>query len=142
MAIEASARELPGIVVMTHGPLAEALVASSSMLFGSMRNVFALPLSEGEDPDGYLGRLRAAMEGQTVPPIFLIDVLGGTPFNTLMRYARDHEVYAISGVNMPMLLEAGHARKKLDGASLLAAVAAAGREGMVDLSPMIEEAKA
>jgi mannose/fructose-specific phosphotransferase system component IIA len=126
---------------MTHGPLAEALVASSSMLFGEMKDVVALSLHEGEDPDAYLARLEAAMSRLAPGPLVLFDVLGGTPFNTLMRYARDHEVYAISGANVPMLLEAGHARVKLDGVALLESVEKAGHEGMVNLMEMLKEAR-
>lgn len=126
---------------MTHGPLADALVASSSMLFGEMQEVVALSLREGEEPDAYLARLEEAMAKLPEGPLVMFDVLGGTPFNTLMRYARDHEVYAISGVNMPMLLEAGHAREKLNGEQLLQAVENAGHEGMVNLMGMIKEAR-
>lgn len=133
---------LTGIVVMTHGPLAEVLITSSSMLFGEMKDVVPLVLYEGEDPDAYLERLEKIMTTLPPGPLVLFDVLGGTPFNTLMRYARNHDVYALSGVNMPMLLEAGHAREKLKGAELLAAVEQAGHDGMVNLTEMLKKVKA
>ena len=130
-----------GIVIMTHGPLAEAIILSASMLFGEFKNIHPLTLEEGEDPNHYFERLLLTVEKAGENPLFFLDFVGGTPFNTLIRYARDKDVSAVSGVNIPMLLEAGHQREFLSGNELLKAVLEAGTEGMIDLTEMITEAK-
>jgi mannose/fructose/sorbose-specific phosphotransferase system IIA component len=138
---KANDTRLPGIVIMTHGPLAEALIKSASMLFGEMTDVLPLGLEEGEAPETYYQRLIEGLKTLREDPLFLLDFVGGTPFNTLIQYAKDHHVNALSGVNIPILLEAAHQRDDLSGADLLEAVSQAGDEGTVDLTEMIKEAK-
>ena len=141
MTAKAHGARPPGIIIMTHGPLAEALITSASMLYGELTDVVPLTLEMGESPENYFRRLTEALETVSGEPLFLLDFVGGTPFNTLVQHARNRDVFAISGVNIPMLLEAAHQRESLSGSDLLGAVALAGHEGMVDLTEMIEEVK-
>lgn len=117
-------KALPSIVVLSHGELAKALLSSASMVFGSEAriNTYALCLDPEEDPDDYLNRVKTLLEGEAKDALLLIDLHGGTPFNTVLKLSREHIPMALTGVSLPMLMEALGCRTYMKGDELLNAV--------------------
>jgi mannose/fructose/sorbose-specific phosphotransferase system IIA component len=96
-----------GILIVTHGMLAEGLLDSATMILGPIPNISAIKLDEKTTPQALeanicdqLSELRGE-EGVVI----LTDLLGATPYNVSAKLAND-EVLVITGVNLPLLLEA------------------------------------
>lgn len=97
-----------GVVVVTHGPLADGLVASATRLAGPLHSVRAIAVNVTETPDKIADRIAFAARqvdtGQGV--LFLVDLPGSTPANLCLSEARERPGSAmLSGVNLPMLLK-------------------------------------
>lgn len=112
---------VPAVLVLSHGPFCDGLVKSTKMIFGDVGRLEALPLEEGEDPGQYMSDFRALVDKYDGNVFICVDIVGGTPFNTLMMCARETRFSAISGINMPILLEVLSNRESMHGDELAAA---------------------
>lgn len=97
------------IIVFTHGPLSTALKQSASMLNGSMEQVECFSVMPGCDLDELTGTVKSCIaqanaEGQGV--LAFSDLFFGTPFNILVNLSQEVDFYHITGVNLPLLIEA------------------------------------
>jgi mannose/fructose-specific phosphotransferase system component IIA len=117
-------KELPGIIILSHGSFAVACVETVRMLAGNQKNIVAFPLEEGEDPVEYAKEFMAVIELFPKGSIIFVDVMGGTPCNALMTgvRAKNLSIYALSGVNIPMILTAISERLEYSGKELLEAI--------------------
>ncbi|MDF7670625.1 mannose/fructose/sorbose PTS transporter subunit IIA [Orbaceae bacterium ESL0721] len=112
-----------GIVLATHGEFAEGILQSGSMIFGDQEDVKAVTLHPSDSPDDLKRGMEAAIatfESQD-EVLFLVDLWGGTPFNQANNLCGTHEKWAIvTGLNLPMLIEAYSNRTSVDSAKALA----------------------
>ena len=96
-----------GMVLVTHGRLAEELVAALEHVVGSQPNVISVCI----DPDDDMEQRRAeildsaakADEGDGV--VLLTDMFGGTPSNLAISLLDQDKNEVIAGVNLPMLIK-------------------------------------
>lgn len=125
-----------GIVLASHGALAEGMKDAAVMLFGSAEQVTCVTLLPGEDSNDYLERLRAAVSSVDTGEgaIILCDLLGGTPSNRSAMLL-DH-AQVITGMNLPLLLEL--LGQRLDGSIDLEQLLSVGRGGVVHMNPMFQ----
>lgn len=129
-----------GILIATHGSFCQGLIDTAAMILGSLENVQALPLIPGDDPEAYLAKMANFVESQDGNVIILVDVVGGTPYNSVMKLSREYELCAIAGVSLPMLIEAIELRsnlKNMDEASN--AIAEVGKSGVQDMTPNLRK---
>lgn len=102
-----------GIVLASHGDLAAGVRQTGSMVFGDQENVAVVSLEPSMGPDDFRANLEkavASLEDQE-QVLFLVDLWGGTPFNQTSAFAKGHDTWAIvTGLNLPMLIEAYSAR--------------------------------
>ena len=126
----------PSILVATHGALGEALIQTASMILGNLENLQALSLVPGDDPEVYLSKMAHFIETNEGNAIVLVDVVGGTPYNAVMKLSRDHELCAVAGVNLPMLIEAIETRSnEKDQTRLSKTISDMGKSGVQDMTP-------
>lgn len=97
---------MQGILLVSHGPMAEAVVASASWFFGGrMQRVSYLGLSPEQSPDQFsemIGQQISELdEGDGV--IVLADLFGGTPIRQTTSWITE-KVTVVGGMNLPMLL--------------------------------------
>jgi mannose/fructose/sorbose-specific phosphotransferase system IIA component len=110
-----------GLLLLSHGNLCEYMLKSTAMVAGDIKQSRVVPLNPGEAPQDYEARVRAAIAevdtGEGV--IALVDVLGGTPYNTVGSLSRDCNMQIVTGMNMPMVVyftferENGHTMEEL-----------------------------
>jgi mannose PTS system EIIA component len=126
-----------GIVLAAHGPLPGAFLESTSMILGDVPQVASISLMPGDSLEGLVDRLRAAVNevntGEGV--LLLLDIFGGTPANAAAFLAQQaSDVQAVTGMNLPMLLETFMARMSTDTLEALAETAfSAGQAGVTDI---------
>lgn len=113
-----------GIILASHGEFAKGILQSGTMIFGEQQDVRAVTLMPSEGPDDLKAKLKdaiASLESQD-EVLFLVDLWGGTPFNQANSLLEDHkDKWAIvSGLNLPMLIEAYGARFSMESAHEIA----------------------
>jgi|SRR6267154_632649 PTS system mannose-specific IIA component len=95
-----------GVVVASHGKLAEELIRTAEGVVGPLESVAGVAVSATE-PDSR-GRIAEAIakvdEGEGV--LLLTDLLGGSPTQLCLSFLADRKVEVITGVNLPMVLKA------------------------------------
>jgi PTS system mannose-specific IIA component len=95
-----------GIVVVTHGRIAEELVNAARTIVGELPRVAAVSIGWSDDPAAaeaaIAGGLAEAGGGEA---LVLTDMFGGTPTNLSLPYLSE-KVEIVTGVNLPMLIKA------------------------------------
>jgi PTS system mannose-specific IIA component len=121
-----------GIVIGGHGHLADALLESAALILGAQPDVVTVTLEPDQSLEEMHLRMGAAIaraeQGDGV--LVLLDLYGGTPSNaTALHFQADH-IEAVTGVNLPMLLEVLLGRAERDLTALTAFAEEIGREGI------------
>ncbi|CAJ1230448.1 PTS sugar transporter subunit IIA [Lactiplantibacillus xiangfangensis] len=127
-----------GIVIATHGKLADGLLDAASLIIGEQENVFTIGLNHGDDITTFGEKLAEGVDkvndGDGV--LILADLFGASPYNQAALAGRklDGVSYELlTGVNLPMLIQALNDR--MLGSSLKEMKADAlqtGTEGIID----------
>lgn len=123
----------PEILILSHGTLCEGLKDSAVMLAGGGDHIKVLPLLEGQDPDEYYVRALKLYNSMPYGSIILVDILGGTPSNTVIKMMRECEVFALCGVNLATVVCALFERDNKAGAELLNSVMEDSDDSIVNL---------
>jgi PTS system mannose-specific IIA component len=102
-----------GILVVSHGRLAEALISSVQFLVGNLQKIKGVSIwprdEEREVQDKIKEKMAELDDGKGV--VILTDILGGTSTNVSLSFLKDEKVEVVTGVNMPMLLTLSSYRK-------------------------------
>ena len=96
-----------GVLVVTHGSIGEALLASAAQILGAApKQVATLSVWRQDDPDDLVLRARELLEGLDAGDgvLILADIFGATPGNVVSRLLEDGKIEAVCGVSLPMLL--------------------------------------
>lgn len=114
-----------GIVIASHGKFSEGIMQSGSMIFGEQEKVQAVTFMPNEGPDDLKAHLEAAIAtfDDDDEVLFLVDLWGGSPFNQANGLFEAHQdKWAIvTGLNLPMLIEAYASRLSMTSAHEIAA---------------------
>ncbi len=94
-----------GVVVATHGKLAEELLRTAEQVVGPLLRVKAVGVdSSAADPRLQVTSAIDEMDdGQGV--LVLTDLFGGSPTNLCLSCLGSRHIEVITGVNLPMLLK-------------------------------------
>jgi PTS system mannose-specific IIA component len=119
-----------GLVLVTHGRLADEFVAATEHVVGKQKGIRAVCI--GPDDDMEKRRqdiLRAVAEvDDGHGTIVLTDMFGGTPSNLAISIMDQANVEVIAGVNLPMLIKLCSVRGKGDKTKAVLAAQEAGRK--------------
>ena len=101
-----------GLVLVTHGRLAEEFVAALEHVVGAQTNIEAISIGPDDDMERRREDILAAVAkvetGRGV--IVLTDMFGGTPSNLSISILDKAKVEVIAGVNLPMLIKLASVR--------------------------------
>jgi len=134
-----------GILVVCHGDLAEGFKHAVSLIVGEREKFSSLGLFEDDPiddlPKKILAEVEKLDEGDGV--LIFVDLLGASPFNATVKAVSQLEgrkVDMITGVNLPMMLEAVMQRESNIALNQLSAnVVEAGKKQIRTLTEMIGE---
>jgi PTS system mannose-specific IIA component len=100
-----------GIVVVTHGRVAEELVNAARTIVGELPAVAAVSIGWTDDPAAANGAIqRGLSEVGGGDALVLTDMFGGTPTNLSLPFLSE-KVEIVTGVNLPMLIKASALRE-------------------------------
>ena len=119
-----------GLVLVTHGRLAEEFVAALEHVVGSQQRIAAVSIGPEDDMEqrreDVLANINDVDGGDGV--IVLTDMFGGTPSNLAISFLEQANVEVVAGVNLPMLIKLASVRETATLADAAEAAMESGRK--------------
>lgn len=129
-----------GVVVITHGTLSEQILSTAALIMGEQKDVYAVSFTARESLDNLRQKASAAIENyRSDGCLVLTDIMGGSATNVCVELMKNEKVEVITGVNLPMLLEAVSYREGADLKTLAARVQASGVKSIINLKEFFEK---
>jgi mannose PTS system EIIA component len=95
-----------GILVVTHGRVAEELVNAARNIVGEIPAIRAVSIGWSDDPAAANAAIEEGLAASGGgPTLVLTDMFGGTPTNLSLPFLSEN-VEIVTGVNLPMLIKA------------------------------------
>jgi mannose/fructose/sorbose-specific phosphotransferase system IIA component len=129
-----------GIVIVTHGDLAQGLLQAARMIMGEVPAAAAVALQEEQGIDSLHAEIEKALAGvnQGDGALLMVDMVGASPFNVSSQLAAAREdVEVVTGVNLPMLLETALQRDSQSFDELIETALDAGRASIHTLTDLL-----
>ncbi|MGM0216462.1 PTS sugar transporter subunit IIA [Enterococcus sp. AZ109] len=95
-------------IFVSHGDLAKSMLGSAQMIVGEQSDVQAFGLYPTDDIGGLKDQVKQAIEefGGGKDIMCFTDLFSGSPFNAVVGLMGDYPIRHITGMNLPMVLEA------------------------------------
>ncbi len=118
-----------GMILVTHGHLAEEFVQAMEHVVGKQEAVITVCIGPNDDMERRRNEIRDAIAkvNSGEGAIILTDLFGGTPSNLAISLMQAGKVEVIAGINLPMLIRLAGARKTMDIGAAIVAAREAGR---------------
>lgn len=96
-----------GLVIVTHGGLAQEFLAALEHVHGPQEQVVAISIGPNDDMETRRVEIVEAVGNVDTGKgaILLTDMFGGTPSNLAISVMEQAKVEVIAGVNLPMLIK-------------------------------------
>ena len=131
-----------GALVVSHGQLAQELVAAAEMIVGEISHIQAVSIGWHDDVNDARKEIekRIAEVDSGAGVIILTDMFGGTPSNIAFAFHEPGKIDVVTGVNLPMILKIANQRKegeKLE--NLVRTICDQGRSSIAIASDFIQQ---
>ena len=121
---------LIGLVLVTHGRLAEEFRVAMEHVVGPQRAIATICIGPNDDIEARRAEISAAVAAVEGPNgcILLTDLFGGTPSNLSISLLEPGRIEVIAGVNLPMLIRLESARRSMNIREAVGAAREAGQK--------------
>ena len=128
------------VMVAAHGGLARELVHLAQLIVGAQSELAAVALEMHEGIEDLQRKLETRLRPrpEISGHLILVDMFGGTPSNVALAVAQNHAVKVLTGVNLPMVLEAIMHRALVDLPALAELVAKKGQMSIFDAGLLLK----
>ena len=118
-----------GMILVTHGRLAEEFVHAMEHVVGAQPDVATVCIGPQDDMEQRRKDIARAIKqvDSGSGAVILTDLFGGTPSNLAISLLKAGKTEVIAGINLPMLIRLAGARKDMDLHAATAAARDAGR---------------
>ena len=132
-----------GGVVVSHGQVANELLAAAETVVGEMGHIKAVSIGWHDDVELAKNEISRAIKsvsnGKGV--LLLTDMFGGTPTNISAMFIKQNEVEIITGVNLPMVIKLASQNKETTLTELAKEVEEQGKQAIYRTSELLEPQK-
>ena len=119
-----------GLVIVTHGRLADEFVLAMEHVVGPQTGVRAICIGPDDDMErrraDIIAAAREVNDGEGV--ILLTDMFGGTPSNLAISVMDETHAEVIAGLNLPMLIKLASIRGRGDLQTVVSHAQEAGKK--------------
>ncbi len=126
---------MAGILIVTHGNFGLELLKSAELIIGKQENVKTLSLNHGDSVKELYDKVNKLVKrldkGKGV--LVFTDIFGGSPSNVTAANMKNFKFESISGVNLPMLIEALDSREDSNLEELVDKIIQSGVEGIKNI---------
>ena len=121
-----------GALVVTHGQLAQELVAAAEMIVGDISHIQAVSIGWHDDVNDARKEIerKIAEVDRGSGILILTDMFGGTPSNIAFAFHEPGKVDIVTGVNLPMIIKIAHQKESEDLDSLARSVLEQGQSSI------------
>ena len=105
-----------GIVIVTHCQLGEALIGAAEFIIGSRpASLESVSIDLNENAEKLRNKISQGIKNVKGHDgvLILTDMFGGTPSNLSYSFLEEGRIEVLSGVNLPILIQAASMRKKM-----------------------------
>ena len=106
-----------GIVIVTHSQLGDALIEAAEFIIGNRPDALvSVSIDLNESAEVLRTRIHEGIKKVQSKDgvLILTDMFGGTPSNLSYSFLEEGRIEVISGVNLPILIQAANTRSKMD----------------------------
>lgn len=118
------------VLILTHGDFGPAMLKAAEAMLGPQTQVSALALGLDETREDFSARVCAEMEKLDGPPLALVDIACGTPWNVAVSSGCTAKGDVLAGISLPLLMEALDLRQTLGPQDLAAELKRRGLEAL------------
>lgn len=133
-----------GGVIVTHGQLANELLAAAETVVGEIGHVTAVSIGWHDDVEVAQDQVERAIasvaSGSGV--LVMTDMFGGTPTNIAAMFLKAGEVEIVTGVNLPMVVKLASNTKELNLSELASEVETQGKQSIYRTGALLEPQRA
>lgn len=127
-----------GILIVTHGNFGEEILKSAELIVGKQKRILTLGLNHGDSIENFIINVKSNIENLNEGDGVLVfaDLFGASPYNAAAFSAKnmsEKDFRCITGVNLPMLLEALTMRSEYELNSLVEICISEGKSGIKEL---------
>lgn len=120
-----------GLLVVTHGRLAEELVQAATTIVGPVERLEAVSIGWDDDVGTARARIEDAVERLGHDGVLILtDMFGGTPTNIALSLLEGGRVEVVTGVNLPMLIKFTNLREHIVLSDVSRQIAEQGRRAI------------
>lgn len=125
------------ILILTHGNFGKELLKSLEMIVGDVRDISTVSLMPGVAPEHFQEEVFKTLMllDKEAEVLCLVDLFGGSPCNIAMRIAYDRPMRIVSGLCLPMLIEATSQRDDLEMDPLIKQIVETSQSGCFEIKP-------
>lgn len=125
-------RKRIGGVIVSHGQVANELLAAAEAVVGDLSNITAVSIGWHDDVEMARDEISRAIKkvSDGVGVLVLTDMFGGTPTNISAMFLKDGEVEIVTGVNLPMVIKLATVSESISLRELAAQVEEQGRSAI------------
>ena len=121
-----------GGVIVSHGRLANELLAAAEAVVGELNHIAAVSIGWHDDVELSKNEISRAVKkvsgGGGV--LLLTDMFGGTPTNVSAMFIKENEVEIVTGVNLPMVVKLASQNKELSLSEMAKEVEEQGKQAI------------
>lgn len=130
-----------GILIATHGGFAEGILNAAELIAGNKEKTKAIGLYHGDGIEEYEKKVIETIDelddGDGV--LVFVDLIGGTPSNTMLKLMKQKNIKVVSGLNLPMLICAMFSRDESSLTMLCRECKETGIEAVVSADDLVFE---
>lgn len=128
-----------GLILVTHGRLADQFVEAMEHVVGPQEAIITVCIGPNDDMEQRRADIANAIASVDTGEgaIILTDLFGGTPSNLAISLLDAGRIEVIAGINLPMLIRLAGARKLMDVTAAVQAAQAAGRNYITIASELL-----
>lgn len=134
-----------GIVVVTHGRLAEELISVVKFVMSENPavKIEGLSLDQSKEFETFTLEIKKAIKkvDDGDGTLLVTDMFGGTPSNISLTFLQNNKVEVISGVNLPMLLKLATLPPTVTLEEAVKIAESAGRDNIIVASKLLDKRK-
>src|SRR6188768_4097273 len=132
-----------GGVIVSHGQLANELLAAAETVIGDLQNVAAVSIGWHDDVEAAKAEIRRAINSvsQGSGVLLLTDMFGGTPTNISAMFIKQNEIEIVTGVNLPMVIKLATQNRELTLEEMAKQVESQGKQAIYRTSELLEPQK-
>lgn len=132
-----------GGVIVSHGQLANELLAAAETVVGELNHITAVSIGWHDDVETAKDEIERAIKkvSKGAGVLVLTDMFGGTPTNISAMFIAEGEIEIVTGVNLPMVIKLASQNKETTLAEMAKNVEAQGKQSIYCASELLAPAQ-